>query len=382
MGFPAEPENVHKHLSNNLPFARVCGFIPKGADENYWYKHVPSLRKIEQFDQIMTEYGIWHNMKWNEVKRNIEDGVFEIENVLVGDTTHYHAYSSFETLTYTDDNGKEKRKSQSIVTKNCNCKDKANCQHPWELTDEGAGTIVKAHNKMIWGHKASILGFPLQGIPIDAVAVADGATFDGETLYPHIELLFKTIPELKAWIDTVLYDSACDDQKLKDLFNDKEGMDIILKTSMNPRRRTPVTENLPKGMVEITPQGNMTCKGGFDMDYIGTRYDSEKFIYRAPCDENGLPKCSNCEHKTICCPLAKDGRVVTISFDMLPHIDAEDPPMAKRFKVMMKLRPSVERMIKRLKCDMSDDRLKKRGNDSFQASLDKTMIAFHIMLRD
>ena len=55
--------------------------------------------------------------------------------------------------------------------------------------------------------------------------------------------------------------------------------------------------------------------------------------------------------------------------------------LAKRFKAIMSRRPSVERMIKRLKCDLSDDRLTKRGNDSFQAYLDKTLIAYHILLR-
>ena len=44
-------------------------------------------------------------------------------------------------------------------------------------------------------------------------------------------------------------------------------------------------------------------------------------------------------------------------------------------------RPSVERMIKRLKYDLSDDRLSKRGNESFHAYLDKTMIAYHLLLR-
>ena len=55
--------------------------------------------------------------------------------------------------------------------------------------------------------------------------------------------------------------------------------------------------------------------------------------------------------------------------------------MAKRFKAIMRRRPSVERMIKRLKCDLGDDRLSKRGNESFQAYLDKTMIAYHLLLR-
>jgi hypothetical protein len=73
---------------------------------------------------------------------------------------------------------------------------------------------------------------------------------------------------------------------------------------------------------------------------------------------------------------------VTIPFTTLSHIDPKDPPMAKRFKAMMTRRPSVERIIKRLKCDLSDDRLKKRGNAAFQAYLDKTLIAFHILLRN
>ena len=106
MGFAPEPEVVHNLLSSNLSFARVCGFIPNNSDEKYWYRSIPSLRKIEQFDQIMTEYGLWSRNKWEEVRRNIEQGIIKKENELVGDTTHYHAYSGFETVVYTDPKGK------------------------------------------------------------------------------------------------------------------------------------------------------------------------------------------------------------------------------------------------------------------------------------
>ena len=112
------------------------------------------------------------------------------------------------------------------------------------------------------------------------------------------------------------------------------------------------------------------------------RIENEKFIYGSPLDADGLPLCLACEHKIDCCPRADNGRTITISFDLLPHIDRNDPPMAKRFKAIMMRRPSVERMIKRLKRDLGDDRLSKRGNASFQATLDKTMIAFHILLRN
>ena len=379
MGFPPEPEMVCSFLSSNLSFARVCGFIPKSQDDQYWHRHVPGIRKLEQFDQIMTDYGLWNKNKYDEVRLNLENQMIEIETELVGDTTHYHAFSGFETVTYEDEKGKEKKKSQSKLTKNCRCSDPVDCPHPYQLADDGAGTIVKGGKKYIWGHKASVLGFPTQGIPLDAAAVADAATFDGATLYPHVESLFTHFPEIGDNIDRILYDSACDDQKLKDRFMNDFG--IELKTSLNPRRRQTVTQGLPLGMARLTPYGNMICNAGIKMDYKGIRYSSEKFIYQAPCDENGVAVCKNCEHKQQCCPDAEKGRIVNLDFSQPPHIDQNDPPMAKRFKAIMTRRPSVERMIKRLKCDLSDDRLKKRSNRSFQAYLDKTMIAFHILLR-
>ncbi len=165
-----EPENVHFLLTSNLSFARVCGFVPKEGSDQYWQENVPGLRKLEQFDQIMTEYGLWDQSKKNEVAQNIREEVIRKESRIVGDTTHYNAFSGFETVISEDEKGKEKKKSQSKVTKKCNCEDRENCSHPWELSDDGAGTIVKSQTKIIWGHKASIIGLPGQEIPPDAAA--------------------------------------------------------------------------------------------------------------------------------------------------------------------------------------------------------------------
>ena len=49
---------------------------------------------------------------------------------------------------------------------------------------------------MVWGHKASVLRFPKQGIALDAVAVTDAATHDGQTFFPHVEKVFEYYPEL------------------------------------------------------------------------------------------------------------------------------------------------------------------------------------------
>ena len=378
MGFPAEPEQVYLLLSSNPSFVRVCGFAPKGEKDSYCFQHVASLRKLEQFDQIMTEWGIWGKIRLAEVRKNIASGVVKIENELVGDTTHYHAYSGFETVKYVDEKGKEQKKSQSKLAKQCRCEDWSSCEHPWVLADGGAGTVVKSNKKMYWAHKASILGFPRQGVPLDAVPLCDAATFDGETLYPHVKKLFRDLSEIQSRIERVLYDSACDDQGLKKRFQDE--FDIELKASLNPRRKKPVTENLPRAIAKITPYGEPICMAGYEMEYKGIRYANEKFIYQAPVDAAKLPVCLSCEEKQDCCPNSQRGRMINISFDVLPHIDSTDPPMAKRFKAIMRRRPSIERMIKRLKCDLGDDRLTKRGNASFQAYLDKTLFAFHILL--
>ena len=75
----------------------------------------------------------------------------------------------------------------------------------------------------------------MQGIPLDAIAVADAATYDGETLYPHVVRLFAQYPQVRPWIEKVLYDSACDSQPLKEKFRDQLG--IELKASLKSAQK-------------------------------------------------------------------------------------------------------------------------------------------------
>lgn len=379
MGEPAVPEIVDRHLRANPSFARVCGFTyPDNG--SYRNSDIPSLRKLEQFDQIMEIYGIWHKIKADQVCRNLEDGIIELEKDLVGDTTHYYADSQFETVQYVDDKGKKQKKSQCKVTKNCRCEDWDTCEHDWVPADDGAGTIVKSSNRMHWGHKASVVGFPAQGIPLDMRTVQDAATHDGETFLPHVEYVFEQHPEVKNVVDRILYDSACDSDKLRKQIENAPELEVELYASLNPRRKQAITEGLPKGMKKLTPYGSLICIGDHEMEYSEKRAD-EQYVYGDPLDESGNEKCLDCPFKNQCTPNSKKGRTVNISINFLPHINPQNPPMAKRFKKKMKLRPSVERMIKILKCDCSSPYLKKRGNSAFQAYLDKSMIVFHMQLR-
>jgi hypothetical protein len=208
----------------------------------------------------MRQAGVWDRIKVSEVKTNIQTGVIKKEIELVGDTTHYHAYSGFETLSYEDDKGNIKKKSQSRTTKGCRCDEWSTCPHEWELCDDGAGTVVKSRTKMYWAHKASVIGLPKQGIAIDAVAITDAATHDGQTFLPHVKDVYERYPQLTDSVERVLYDSACDDADLRAQFNNDLGVE--LKASFNPRRSKPITENLPRGIEEITPYGVPICIAG------------------------------------------------------------------------------------------------------------------------
>jgi len=328
---------------------------------------------------LLTESGLWEQAQQAEGRRNLETATIHPERTLVHDTTHSPAYSSFQTVVWIEENGKEHRKSQSKVTKSCTCADKQSCAHDWELCDDGAGTVVKSSGRMYWAHKASVLALPEQGVPLDAVAMTDAASYDSQSVLAHLERLQTQQREFLEAAEFLLDDRAADDPALRaQVFED---FDVTLRTPLNPRSRKPQTEDLPRGMAKLTPYGELVCQAELSLDSLGVRWEDNVFLYGPPKAEDNSIACLTCPHKQTCCPRAKHGRRVTLPFDALPPLDAYDPPLAKRFRAMMTHRPAVERVIKRLKCDFSDPHLAKRGNAAFQARLNQTRIAFHLLLR-
>ncbi len=466
---PAEPEFVHQRLRENPAFARTCGFtIPRpGKPERQ--SDIPSLRKLQQFDQIMTAAGLWEELALDRVAANLREGKIKVEETLVHDTTHYHAFSSrrvielpevekessaptnkativkvdgdpvvvcqvevikvpvnligremgangsepvaeIETAT-TETNvtaptsktakthdkkaaakpksktaknrkpggksKKKKRKSHPRITKNCRCKDRQHCDHAWINADLGAGTVFKSTGKMHWGHKASTLGFGEQEILLDAVAMSDASSHDSQTLVPHMTRLFQRHPDLRGAITRVLDDGAADDSQLKASI--REQFDIELLAPINPRRRKPIRDQLPRGIDHLTPRGVPVCEAGFPFELLGFRKATEHFLFRAPRDAEGESVCQACALRADCYRGKSGSRVVTISADRLPWLDRELPQLSKRFAKAMARRTSIERLHKLMKFDLGDDRLTKRGNSAFQARLDKTLFAMHVL---
>jgi len=391
MGKTPEPETVYDELRNNPAFARTCGFTLPDDRAGYRQSDVPSLRKIEQFDQIMTEQGLWDKAAVHQVADNLQTERVQAEATAVHDTTHYHADSSFQSVplsppsadgsqdpaTQTEARG-GKKKSHPRTTKNCRCPNWDQCPHEWINADDGAGTVVKAGGKMHWAHKASTLGLPDQGVLLDAVAMTDAASHDSQSLPPHLRRLLERHPVLEGTIERVLDDGAADDADLKKTI--QQEMHIEVMAPINPRNRQPITESLPRGIDRITPTGTPICEAGYPLDLAGCRRDTDRFIFRAPDDEQGHPVCQGCSLRPTCYRGDEGVRIVTIPFERLPFIDPEHPQLSRRFQKQMAKRTSIERIHKLMKYDYGSDRLTKRGNAAFQARLDKTLLAMHLVI--
>jgi hypothetical protein len=176
----------------------------------------------------------------------------------------------------------------------------------------------------------------------------------------------------------VLDDGAADDPQLKASIREQFGIELL--APINPRRRQPIRGELPRGIDHLTPRGVPVCEAGYPFELLGFRKATKHFLFHAPQDAEGKSVCQGCTLRAGCYRGQSGGRVATISADRLPWLDRELPQLSKRFAKAMARRTSIERLHKLMKFDLGDDRLTKRGNDTFQARLDKTLFAMHVLL--
>jgi len=375
-----EPEQAHDELSNNPAYARACGFTLPEPGGNYRHSDIPSLRKLQQFDQILTQERLWEKIRVEAVARNLREGNLSVSDTVVHDTTDYPANSErvYVETGGVDSKGRAESRSCAKTTKNCRCENRDLCPHEWVSADDGAGIVVKSTGRRRWGHKASTLSFDTQEIPLDAVAMNDAASHDSNSLLPQLDRVFEHHCELRNTIHRVLDDSAADSAPLKEEVFEKYGIELL--TPQNPRARKPIASDLPRGVEEITRYGIPTCRAGYPMDFLGCRHTKQHFLFRAPNDEKGKPVCLPCELREECCRRGGRVRHVSIPFDRLPWIDPDFPQISRRFARVMAKRTVIERIHKKMKFDFGDERLSKRGTAAFQARLDKTLLAMHVVL--
>jgi hypothetical protein len=83
---------------NNPAYVRACGFTLPDRRRGYRHSDTPSLRKLEQFDQIMTTAGLWHDLAVEKVCTNLREGLVTVGITVVHDTTHYPARSAMTAV--------------------------------------------------------------------------------------------------------------------------------------------------------------------------------------------------------------------------------------------------------------------------------------------
>lgn len=410
MGLEPEPGMVHTVLVSNPSFARLCGFGYQIADAGRVLRdNTPSLRKLQEYDQVMAEAGLWSRLKVRFVTENLTSGRVAYEEDLVVDTTHYPAVSGFVVREMPDPEpttpatpsqsqgeaaskvdkpastrarrkrSKKQRRAVPRVGKRCGCADKVHCTHDYVPTDEGAGVVVKGGSakKSIWAHKASIMALARSQVPIDAVAVRYAGTHDGTTLVPHLDRAAKLHADVLAAAKRLIVDAAYQSQENQAAAAKRN---LKLVAPINPRGTKPKPAGLP-GISHFSATGIPVCDAGHELTHEGRRLEEKKHLWGPPRSQDRASLCLSCPLRESCCPGSTRGRTLTTRAEDFPQIDWDWPQHSASFKKAYTKRTAVERVINVLKLDLNGGRLTKRGNASFQARLDKSILAVHLLIK-
>jgi hypothetical protein len=381
------PQSVHLALHSNPTLARACGFAGPDATKQpgeFTTRRLPSLSACEQFNDVMSRYGLWHRARQAVVRGNLDSGVLQHEDSLAFDTTHVESNSHCDNLLPQDaqaqlDAGKKvKHFKVERVRKHCDCgKDNwPNCPHPWVSTDQGAAVVVKGPTRVYWAHKASVASFGDSEIPIDVRVLNYAAHSDSKTLLPHLTLLNSDMPDVVERLRVVLADSAysCNANELAQRYpNIRLSAPII-------QRKCAGTENLFAGIDHFTATGVPVCQAGHRFELRGRDLADQRFIWVAPDDEHELPVCSSCPMKQGC--LTKGSRRnIRVERQLTPQIDWDHPQHFRTEKAIYGRRTGVERAIKRIKVDLDAQCLPYRDAYRVQAFLDRKLLTLHLLLK-
>lgn len=387
LGVGDDPTSVFHLLRSNPTFAHMCGFLGREVlrqPGELTSRKLPKQSVCEEFSEVMTRYGLWHAASLEQVRDNIASGVVELEDTAVFDTTHVKANSHCANVVPADakveDGKKPKHRKVPRMRKPCNCgrEQWESCEHLWVPTDQGVAVVVKGATRIYWAHKASVMSFADSEIPIDVRVCLYAAESDGKTLIPHLEQLVIDLPEVIEPIHYVLADDA---------YNDKDNREAVKRFGQQARLILPVHGRKARaglaeqfdGIDHFTPIGVPVCEGGHRFELFGRDIQGQRYIWKAPDNNEGRSVCRNCPHASNC---LKKGRRRNIRVDRKdqPQIYWEHPQHFAREQARYGRRPGVERAIKRLKVDLNGEHLTHRDALRVQAHLDRKLLILHLLL--
>lgn len=377
------PTAVHRLLHSNPAFAHLCGFLgPKTlkAPFELTSRRLPSVAMCEEFSEVMTRYGLWHEARLEQVKDNLAKGVVEAETAIAFDTTHVEANSHCGNVvppgTKVDDDAKPKHRKVPRMHKRCDCGEDAwsSCIHAWVPTDQGAAVVVKGPTRVYWAHKASVAAFAESEIPIDVRVCQYGAESDGKTLVPHLELLDRDIPKVIARLTHVLADDGYQGNAEGVV---RFGRPARLVLPVHPRKARAGLAEQFTGIHHFTPVGFPLCRGGHRFELRGRDITGQRYIWAAPDDEEGRPVCAGCP---CACVTRGQRRHICVDRHDQPQLDWDHPQLLARDRARYQRRTCVERAIKRLKVDLRGEVLTHRDVHRVQAHFDRKLLTLHLLL--
>lgn len=379
---------------------------------------LPSQRVIYRFDQVMSRYGLWKEAFELEVLHNIEQRVIDPkkETLFGQDTTHAEACAT---------KGKKKKKC-------AHCAFVADCHQP-QLTDNTAGTLVKKKTEHHHAHKVA-LGNLLHSELCLAFKVFKGNTNDGKTFSPLLKMVKQKFPEFD--FTHILVDGIYDDEDCYKATKTYYPQAELVPSRINPRKRKhkPIEK---RGILLVNKRGQAICINRQKMVFVSRDLKNKTFIWGCPFyhpdvitdkpfaakekyriieeykhsrDLNGTAKRygitpkvltawvsrmrgaqknkldpkglqgleDECPFKDQCCPDAKHGRIFRTKAEEYPFIDWDLPQFSYQRRVLVALRLANERIISRLKENLSGDKLFKQNDFNVEAHIAKSLLAQHI----
>jgi len=352
-------EAIGLHLRVNSEFLSACGF-----------HYPPSVRALQDFDQIMSETGLWERLRDEAYQINVDKGLIDEakEDTLCIDNTHVLAHSTPKKVV------KECRECPYFDS----CTDKVS-------TDETADWYVKSKCKMFYAHQVGMSQLATSGAPFERV-VLSGRQYEPDSLDPLLK-------QGKAKHEHMNFNKTIGDG----IFNANPCRETVesyypggeLYAPVNPKGRLKEYEDPARGIAKVSKYGSVVCIAGHKMVFLTKDENQQSYVFGCPVfnaearlklTHMGIDVSSiSCQCKEQCCPRALQGRIYRVSRDKLKAVNWDMPQFSFRFHMVYKVRTKIERLFGRMKKRFKMGIVYRRGIKKIEAHIDKFMALMHIV---
>lgn len=352
-------EAIALHLRVNPDFLSACGF-----------HYPPSVRTLQDFDQIMSEAGLWERLRDEAYRINVDKGLINEgkEDTVCVDNTHVLAHSTPKKVV------KECRECPHFDR----CNDKVS-------TDETADWYVKSKCKIFYAHQIGMSALGTSGAPFERV-VLSGRQYEPDSLDPLVQRgkdKHEDMHFTKFIADGIFNANSCR-ETIQSYYPGAQ-----LYAPVNPKGKLKEFDHPASGIAKVSKHGSVVCIAGHKMVFLTKDENLQSYVFGCPVFNAearlklihmGIDVSSiSCQCKEQCCPKALQGRIYRVSRDKLKALNWDMPQFSYRFHMAYKVRTKIERLFGRMKKRLKMGIVYRRGIKKIEAHIDKFMTLMHIV---